>query len=164
VAKNKNKKNTVAVLLYLLVAPVAIFLVSLLVLPLQSDDRFTAVQLGVMVFVLLSTALAMYRIFDIYPMDYLFWKNILKRRWLYWFVFCLGLLSCLGICFGVFVFPNWWIVILGGMYIGLVSALCQKGTKRGNLVRSPSVLSYKMLYQCYIENADKWEKKLQKRK
>lgn len=159
----KSKKKRYEAFLFIIIVSVTFFAIMMLQQSLKDIYPFSATQLGVMMLVLLSTVFVCLGILNRYPIDYLFWRRVLKKRWRYWLVFSFGLLSCLGIFAGLLVFSQWWFYILGGIYLGIVHAICRNGMIRGGY-RKPSVLSYKMLYRCYIENADKWEKKLQKRK
>lgn len=128
----------------------------------ESNNNLTGFQLWVFLSVLQSVFLISISMFDFYTIDYRFWKKVLGKRWLYRIVFCLWLLLTFLIFFLIFIFPNWWIVIVGGIALGLIRGLTQNGVVKGGIVRSPSILSYKKLYDYYIARTDYWEKKLQK--
>ena len=56
-------------------------------------------------------------------------------------------------------FPNWWLYILGGIWIGTVGQF----PPLDHGIRSVHWLSYKRSCEIYVEQADLWEKNLKKK-
>ena len=163
IVSKKANRPLYSVLLALLMVSI-IFAIYAFISPTESYNNLTAFQMWLFSVVLISTFFISFNIFEFYMIDYRFWKKVLAKRWLYRIVFCLWLLLTFSIFFLIFTFPNWWIIIVGSISLGLISSLTRNGVVSGRGFRSPSILSYKKLYDYYITRADYWEKKLQNKK
>ncbi len=98
-------------------------------------------------------------ILDEYGILYHFMRKILKRRWWYSAVTYSLLLSNLLLLLAAWFFPNWWLYILGGIWIGTIGQFPPLDYG----IRSVHWLSYKKSYEIYVEQADLWEKNLKKK-
>ena len=98
-------------------------------------------------------------ILDEYGIRYRVMSKILKKRWLYSAVTYSLLLSNLLLLLAAWFFPNWWLYILGGIWIGTIGQF----PPWDHGIRSVHWLSYKRSYEIYVEQADLWEKNLKKK-
>jgi len=98
-------------------------------------------------------------ILDEYGIRYYFMRKILKKRWLYSAVTYSLLLSNLLLLLTAWFFPNRWLYILGGIWIGTIGQF----PPLDHGIRSVHWLSYKRSYEIYVEQADLWEKNLKKK-
>ena len=98
-------------------------------------------------------------ILDEYGIRYRVMSKILKKRWLYSVVTYSLLLSNLLLLLAACFFPNWWLYILGGIWIGTIGQF----PPLDHAIRSVHWLSYKRSYEIYVEQADLWEKNLKKK-
>ena len=94
-----------------------------------------------------------------YGIRYRVMRKILKKRWLYSAVTYSLLSSNLLLLLAAWVFPNWWLYILGGIWIGTVGQFppLYPGP------RSIYLISYKGSYEIYVEHADLLEKNLKEK-
>ncbi len=99
-------------------------------------------------------------ILDEYGIRYHLMRKILKKRWLYAAVTYSLLLSNLLLLLTALLFPNWWLYILGGIWIGTIGQF----PPLNHGVRSIYLISYKGSYEIYVEQADLWEKNLKKKR
>ena len=98
-------------------------------------------------------------VFDAYNVEYRFWSKVLPKKWLayillggYYSSYFVGLLI-------LFYFPNWVVVSLFGIYLGVVQPPVP--SRHGN---RRHLLSYRELYELYITKADLWKERIEKRK
>ena len=98
-------------------------------------------------------------ILDEYGIRYYLMRKILKKRWLYSAVTYSLLLSNLLLLLAAWFFPNWWLYILGGIWIGTIGQFPPLDYG----IRSVHWLSYKRSYEIYVEQAGLWEKNLKKK-
>ena len=98
-------------------------------------------------------------ILDEYGIRYRVMSKILKKRWLYSAVTYSLLSSNLLLLLAAWFFPNWWLYILGGIWIGTVGQF----PPLYHGIRSVHWLSYKRSCEIYVEQADLWEKNLKKK-
>ena len=98
-------------------------------------------------------------ILDEYGIRYRVMRKILKKRWLYSAVTYSLLSSNLLLLLAAWFFPNWWLYILGGIWIGTVGQF----PPLYHGIRSVHWLSYKRSCEIYVEQADLWEKNLKKK-
>ena len=98
-------------------------------------------------------------ILDEYGIRYYLMRKILKKRWWYSAVTYSLLLSNLLLLLTAWFFPNWWLYILGGIWIGTIGQF----PPLNHGPRSIYWISYKGSYEIYVEHADLWEKNLKKK-
>lgn len=117
----------------------------------------TPVQFGVMIAITCLIFIICRHLFDIYSIEYRFWRIILKKRWLYniasWFL----VLSDLAVLLLIIIFPQWWLIVLGSAYCGIVGTLSLRNRKL-------NIPSYEFSYEVYIKNANHWENQIKKQK
>ncbi len=113
----------------------------------------------IIVFMAIWLLLGMIRtpIFDTFVVEYRFWSKILPRKWLSNIV-----LACYYPLFFVaflilFHIPNWFTVVILGIFVGIVQPPIPSRHGSGRLRR---LHSYEQLYDIYINNADVWGNKI----
>lgn len=100
-------------------------------------------------------------VFDAYSIRYRFWRRILPRKWLSYIILGCYYSSFFAALLVLFYFPNWAVVALLGIYLGIVQPPVPS---RHGSSRFRTLLSYEQLYDVYINQADFWEKELEKNK
>ena len=98
-------------------------------------------------------------ILDEYGIRYCLMRKILKKQWWYSAVTYSLLLSNLLLLLTAWFFPDWWLYILGGIWIGTIGQF----PPLNHGPRSIYLISYKGSYEIYVEHADLWEKNLKKK-
>ena len=116
-------------------------------------------QLVVMAVIWLILGLVRIPVFDAYDVRYRFWRPILPRKWLAYTLLGVYYASFFAAILAVSYFPNWVVVSLLGIYLGVVQPPVP--SKRGSS-RVNRILSYEQLYEIYITQADFWEKNMEK--
>ncbi len=98
-------------------------------------------------------------IFDSYNIRYRFWSKILPKKWLSYIILGFYYSSFFMALLILFYFPNWVVVSLLGIYLGVVQLPISSkyGSSRVN-----HIPSYQQLYEMYITNADFWKNTLYK--
>lgn len=100
-------------------------------------------------------------IFDAYAIRYRFWRRILPRKWLSYIILGVYYSSVFAAFLVLSYFPNWVVVSLLGIYLGVVQPPIPS---RYGISRYQSILSYEQLYEIYITKAEFWEKNIENRK
>ena len=100
-------------------------------------------------------------IFDTYNIRYRFWSRLLPKKLLSYIVLGFYYSSYFIALIILFYFPNWVVVSLLGIYLGIVQPPIP--SKNGSS-RYRSIPSYDKLYEIYITQADFWEERIAKRK
>lgn len=100
-------------------------------------------------------------IFDTYSIRYRFWRRILPKKWLSYIILGCYYSSFFAVILVLSYFPNWVMVSLLGIYLGVVQPPISSkyGSSRFN-----HTLTYEQLYEIYINKADFWEKNIEKSK
>lgn len=93
-------------------------------------------------------------IFDTYDIRYRFWSKILPKKWLSYMVLGCYYSSFFVVLLIFFYFPNWAVVSILGIYLGIVQPPIP--SKYGS-ARFTYMPSYEKLCEIYIEKADFWE-------
>lgn len=99
-------------------------------------------------------------ILDTYNIRYRFWSKILPKKTLSYILLGIYYSSFFIALLVLFYFPNWVVVSLLGIYVGVVQPPLP--SKHG-ASRYRSIPSYEQLYEIYITNADFWEERIAKR-
>ena len=99
-------------------------------------------------------------IVDTYNIRYRFWNKILPKKGLSYIILGIYYSSFFIVLPVLFYFPNWVVVSLLGIYLGIVQPPIP--SKLGNS-RYRFFLSYDQLYEIYITKADFWEERIAKR-
>lgn len=100
-------------------------------------------------------------VFCTYAIPYRFWRRILPRKRLSYIVLGCYYISYFAVLLILVYFPNWVVVVLLGIYLGVVQPPIP--SRRGHR-NHPHLKSYDELYELYITRADYWEKQIEKRK
>ena len=119
-----------------------------------------SVNIWIMCVIIIILSAISWIIFDEYGIQYRFMQKILQKRWVYYVATCSLLLINLLLLILAWLFPNWWIYIIGGIWIGTVGQL----PPLNHGIRSLDWLSYKQSYDIYVTQAEFWEKNLKKDK
>jgi hypothetical protein len=114
------------------------------------------------VLVLIGVVLGIVRepIFDTYNIRYRFWSKLLPKKHLSYIVLGFYYSSYFIALIVLFYFPNWVVVSLLGVYLGVVQPPIP--SKNGS-ARHRSLPSYDQLYEIYINNSGFWEERIAKR-
>lgn len=129
-----------------------------LVLLIRSPGA-TIAQLAAMAAIMLVLIFVREPLFDAYDVPYRFWRPILPLKWLACILLGIYYVSFFAVILIVCYFPNWVVVTLLGIYLGVVQppVPSRHGSSRVN-----RILSYEQLYEIYITQADFWEKNMEK--
>ena len=111
-------------------------------------------QLMVLAAIWLILGLVRIPVFDAYDVRYRFWRSILPRKWLAYTLLGVYYASFFAAILAVSYFPNWVVVSLLGIYLGVVQPPIP--SKRGSS-RVNRILSYEQLYEIYVTQAHVWE-------
>lgn len=150
-----------------LVTPVLIMATILLLCPcyavllIKAPEGVTIPHIIVLMIIWLVLGFVRIPIFDAYDIQYRFWSKLLPKRLLSHIVLGFYYSSYFIALMILFYFPNWVVVSLLGIYLGIVQA--PMPSKYG-ICRYGSIPSYKQLYEIYINQADFWEECIAKRK
>ena len=164
-AKKYNKELDVKItgaknlLSYALFAAAIVFLCPLYVCLLVSAPGVSLAQWITATAIWFVLLLIRLPVFDAYAVKYRFWSRILPRKWLSYIILWCYYLSFFAAMIVISYFPNWAVVILVGVYLGVVSPPVP--SRRGNI--NKRLLSYEQLCDIYINRADFWEKQIEKR-
>lgn len=96
-------------------------------------------------------------IFDIYNIRYRFWRKLLPNKYLSYIVLGCYYPSFFIALLILFYFPNWAVVSLLGVYLGIVQPPIP--SKYGSN-RYRFIPTYDQLYEIYITKADFWEERI----
>lgn len=98
-------------------------------------------------------------VLDTYAIRYRFWRRILQKKWLSYIILGCYYSSFFAALLVLSYFPNWVVVSLLGVYLGIVQPPLPSryGSNRYN-----HILSYEQLFEIYINKADFWEDHLSK--
>lgn len=150
-----------------LVTPILIMATILLICPfyvglLQSaPEGVTTPHIIVMMIIFVALGIVRMPIFDAYDIQYHFWSKLLPKKLLSHIVLGFYYSSYFIALMILFYFPNWVVVSLLGIYLGIVQPPIP--SKNGSS-RYRSIPSYDQLYEIYITKADFWEERIAKRK
>ena len=131
------------------------------ILSLKNAPGATTSQIIVFMAIWLVLGIARIPVFNAFLVEYRFWSKILHRKWLSYIV-----LACYYPLFFVaflvlFHFPNWFVVVVLGMCVGVIQPPVPS---RYGSARLRRILSYEQLYDIYINKADFWENQIKQRK
>ena len=98
-------------------------------------------------------------VLDTYAIRYRFWRRILQKKWLSYIILGCYYSSFFAALLVLSYFPNWVVVSLLGVYLGIVQPPLPSryGSNRYN-----HILAYEQLFEIYINKADFWEDHLSK--
>ena len=148
-----------------LVSPVLIMATILLLCPfyvvlLRNAPGVTTPHIIVLVIIWVVLGIIRAPSFDTYNIRYRFWSRLLPKKLLSYIVLGFYYSSFFIALIILFYFPNWVVVSLLGVYLGIVQPPIP--SKYGSS-RYRFLLSYDQLYEIYIEKADFWEERIAKR-
>ena len=152
-----TKSRLSGILILALILAVVPFYVMLLVSAPASPSNTHFIVLVVIAGVLWIPRL---HVFDTYAVKYRFWRRILPKKWLSYIVLGCYYVSYFVVLLIFVYFPNWVVVALLGIYLGVVQPPIP--SRRGH--RNRHLKSYDELYELYITKADYWEKQIARRK
>ncbi len=117
----------------------------------------------VIVLVIIGILLGIVRtfIFNAYSIQYRFWSKILPKKWLSCIILGFYYLSFFIALPILFYFPNWIVVSLIGIYLGVVQPPIP--SKYGSSRLNHTMLSYQQLYDIYINESDFWKERIKKK-
>ena len=122
--------------------------------PGASTEQFIAFIAIAAVSALISVPL-----FNALAIPYRFWRRILPHKWLSYIIlggyYSSFFIIMLVLCYS----PNWVTVSVLGVFFGVVRPPVP--SRRGHFYRIPT---YSQLFEIYIDNADMWEKNIEKSK
>ena len=149
-----------------LVPPALLMATILLLVPfyvvlLRNAPGVTIPQLIVLVIIWGVLTIVRTPIFDIFNIEYRFWSRLLPKKLLSYIVLGIFYPSFFIALIIMFYFPNWVVVLLLGVYLGIVQppVPSKNGSSRYRVIPS-----YDRLCEIYIDNADFWEERIAKRK
>ncbi len=148
-----------------LVPPVLLMATILLLCPfyvvlLRNAPGVTASHLIVLVIIWVVLGIVRTPIFDVYNIRYRFWSKLLPKKHLSYIVLGFYYSSFFIALIILFYFPNWVVVSLLGIYLGVVQPPIP--SKYGSN-RYRFLPSYDQLYEIYSNKADFWEERIAKR-
>lgn len=150
-----------------LVTPILIMATILLICPFyvvllrSAPEGVTIPHIIVMMIICVALGIVRMPIFDAYDIQYRFWSKLLPKKLLSHIVLGFYYSSYFIALIILFYFPNWVVVSLLGIYLGIVQPPIP--SKNGSS-RYRTIQSYKQLYEIYITQADFWEERIAKRK
>ena len=144
-----------------LILSAIVIICPLYILSLKNAPGVTTSQIIVFMAIWLVLGIARIPVFDAFLVEYRFWSKILRKKWLSYIV-----LACYYPLFFVallvlFHFPNWFVVVVLGMCVGIIQPPIPS---RYGSARLRRILSYEQLYDIYINKADSWESQIKQRK
>ena len=150
-----------------LVTPILIMATILLICPfyvvllISAPEGVTIPHIIVMMIICVALGIVRLPIFDAYDIQYRFWSKLLPKKPLSHIVLGFYYSSYFIALIILFYFPNWVVVSLLGIYLGIVQPPIpsKNGSSRYRIIPS-----YKQLYEIYITQADFWEERIAKRK
>ena len=146
-----------------LVTPILIMATILLICPFyvvllrSAPEGVTIPHIIVMVIICVALGIVRMPIFDAYDIQYRFWSKLLPKKLLSHIVLGFYYSSYFIALIILFYFPNWIVVSLLGIYLGIVQPPIP--SKNGSS-RYRSLPSYDQLYEIYITQADFWEERI----
>ena len=148
-----------------LVSPALIMATILLLCPfyvvlLRNAPGVTTPHIIVLVIIWVVLGIVRIPIFDVYNIRYRFWSRLLPKKLLSYIVLGFYYSSYFIALIILSYFPNWVVVSLLGVYLGIVQPPIPSKYGSG---RFRSIPSYKQLYEIYITQADFWEERIAKR-
>ena len=148
-----------------LVPPVLLMATILLLCPfyvvlLRNAPGVTTSHLIVLVMIWVVLGIVRTPIFDVYNIRYRFWSKLLPKKHLSYMVLGFYYSSFFIALIILFYFPNWVVVSLLGIYLGVVQPPIP--SKYGSN-RYRFLPSYDQLYEIYINKANFWEERIAKR-
>ena len=148
-----------------LVSPVLLMAIIFLLCPfyvvlLENAPGASPPQLIVLMIIWLVLGIVRTPIFDTYNIRYRFWSRLLPKKLFSHIVLGFYYSSFFIALIILFYFPNWVVVSLLGVYLGVVQAPIP--SKYGGS-RYRSLPSYDQLYKIYITQADFWEERIAKK-
>ena len=164
--KKDQKELDVKILGATSLLPVALIMAAILLLCpfyvvlLRNAPGASVAHFAVFVIIWLILGIARDPIFDTYDVRYRFWSKILPMKWLSYTVLGCYYVSFFAVLLVLVYFPNWIVVFLLGVYLGVVQPPFP--SKYGS-ARYRVVLSYDQLYETYITNADFWKERIVKK-
>lgn len=165
--KKLHKELEVKVLGLSSLLPTALVIASIIFLPplyivsiLNSPGGVSSTHFIVLAIICIVLGLVRIPVFDAYSIPYRFWRRILPKKWLSYILLGFYYPSYFIALVVLLYFPNWVVVSILGIYLGLVQPPfpSRHGSGRFNRIRS-----YQELYDIYITNADLWKKKIAKK-
>lgn len=148
-----------------LVSPILIMATILLLCPfyvvlLRSAPGVTTPHMIVLVIIWVVLGIVRIPIFDVYNIRYRFWSKLLPKKLLSHIVLGFYYSSYFIALIVLFYFPNWVVVSLLGIYLGIVQPPIPSKYGSGRYRFLPS---YDQLYDIYINQANFWEERIAKR-
>ena len=148
-----------------LVSPILIMATILLLCPfyvvlLKNAPGATPQHIIVLVIIWVVLEIVRAPIFDTYNIRYRFWSRLLPKKLLSHIVLGFYYSSFFIALIILFYFPNWVVVSLSGVYLGIVQPPIP--SKYGSS-RYRFLPSYDQLYEIYVTQADFWEECIAKR-
>ncbi len=145
-----------------LVTPILIMATILLICPFyvvllrSAPEGVTIPHIIVMMIIWVVLGIVRVPLFDAYNIRYRFWSRLLPKKLLSHIVLGFYYSSFFIVLIILFYFPNWVVVSLLGIYLGIVQPPIP--SKNGSS-RYRFLPSYDQLYEIYITQADFWSKK-----
>ncbi len=132
-----------------------------IVLLMNAPGGISEAQIGTILAIYIMLGIIVTFIFDSYAISYHFWRRILPKKWLSYIILCCYYSSYFVVMLLLAYFPNWFMVVVLGIYIGIVRPPFPS-TRSSTDYRNR--FTYEQLYDIYINNAHLWEKNLEKKK
>ncbi len=145
------------VLIAALIITVLPFYVMLL---MSAPEGLTTQKLIALVAIFLVASIIRTFVFNAYTIEYRFWRRILPKKWLSYIILWCYWPSFFVVWPVLLYFPNWIVVSLVGIYLGIAQPPIP--SKRSGQHNRDSLRSYEKLYDIYITHADLWEKNIAK--
>ena len=153
VGKKSVLHTALLMAIILLLSPVYV------VLLMKAPGALSVSRFAVSAIIGFVLGIALMPVFDTYNVKYRFWSRILPKKCLAHILlglyYCSYFIGLLILCY----FPNWVVVSLFGIYLGVVQPPVP--TKRyGN---SRHLMSYEELYELYVTKSDYWKARIENR-
>lgn len=129
------------------------------VMLLRNAPGVSVARLAALMIIWLVLGIIRTPILDTYDIRYRFWSRILPKKWLAYSILGCYYSSFFVVLLVLFYFPNWVVVSLLGIYLGVVQPPIPSkyGSSRYNFMPS-----YDQLYEIYITKADFWKERIEK--
>ena len=126
---------------------------------LRNAPGTSVAQFVILAIICLVLGIIRIPIFNKYNIRYRFWSKILPKKWLSYIILGFYYSSFFIALLILFYFPNWVMVSLIGVYLGVVQPPIpsKHGSSRVN-----HMPSYQQLYETYITNADFWKERIER--
>lgn len=127
---------------------------------LRNAPGASTVQFVVLFAIALVIGVIRIPVFDAYCIQYRFWSKLLPKKTLSHIALGCYYSSFFAVLLILSYFPNWVVVALLGIYMGVA----QPPIPSRHGIRNRDLPSYQRLYNIYVDNAAFWEKKIEKSK